>query len=158
MVATKGQTLLCLLHSEGFPESLESLSSGRRTEQAKANLDPRVGPRVAPRVGPQVAPRVCPREHPRGLISLFSAFKDSPRNLPRRCPRKGPRVDGRGSPVLFSPGLFFDQVPLKARNIRKKEQWAIPPFLEGRPSKKGGRGNTLFVQNTADPPFWSPCF
>ena len=58
---------------------------GRRTEQAKANLDPRVGPREHPRVGPRVAPRVRPREHPRGLISLFSAFKDSPRNIPRRC-------------------------------------------------------------------------
>ena len=91
----------------------------RRTEQAKANLDPRVGPRVAPRVGPGVAPRVCPREHPRGPISLFSAFKDSPRNLPRRCPRKGPRVDGRGSPVLFSPVLFFDQFRRPKANIWK---------------------------------------
>ena len=35
---------------------------GRRTKQAKANLDPRVGSRVAPRVGPRVEPRVSPRD------------------------------------------------------------------------------------------------
>ena len=44
-----------------------------------------------------------------GWFPCFQPFKDSPRNVPRRCPRKGPRVDGRGSPVLFSPVLFFDQ-------------------------------------------------
>ena len=68
---------------------------GRRTEQAKANLDPRVGPRVAvPRVGPRVAPRVRPREppreHPRGLISLFQPFKDSPRKHPTKVSTEGP--------------------------------------------------------------------
>ena len=45
-----------------------------------------------------------------GWVSCFQPFKESPRNIPRRCPRKGPRVDGRGSPVLFSPVLFFDQL------------------------------------------------
>ena len=43
----------------------------------------------------------------------FQPFEDSPRklprNVPRRCSRKGPRVDGRGSPVLFSPVLFVGQ-------------------------------------------------
>ena len=65
--------------------------NGRRTEQAKANLDPRVGPRVAPRVGPRVDPRDRPRERPRGSISLFSAPRKLPRNVPRRRPRKCPR-------------------------------------------------------------------
>ena len=36
----------------------------RRTEQAKANFDPRVGPRVAPRVGSRVDPRVHPQDRP----------------------------------------------------------------------------------------------
>ena len=46
---------------------------GRRTEQAKANLDPRVGPRVAPRVGPRVAPRVLPLRAPtRADFPVFS--------------------------------------------------------------------------------------
>ena len=82
---------------------------GRRAEQAKARFDPRVGPREAPRE----CPREPPQEHPRGLISLISALRGlptkAPTKHPRRCPRKGPRMDGRGSLVLFSPVLFFDQ-------------------------------------------------
>ena len=38
--------------------------AGRRAEQAKSNLDPRVGLRVAPQVGPRVDPRVRPRDRP----------------------------------------------------------------------------------------------
>ena len=83
---------------------------GRRTEQAKANLDPRVGPRVAPRVGPRVDPRVRPRDrprerprqHPRGLISLFSALQGLPQKLPRNVPRRRPRKCPRKCPVKWS--------------------------------------------------------
>ena len=66
--------------------------NGRRTEQAKANLDPRVplGPRVVPRVGPRVAPRVRPREPPRGLISLFSALQGLPTKHPTKVSKEGP--------------------------------------------------------------------
>ena len=63
---------------------------GRRTEQAKANLDPRVCPRVAPRVGPRVAPRVRPREHPRGMMSLFSALQGLPTKPPTKVSTEGP--------------------------------------------------------------------
>ena len=69
------------LFSEGF---------GRRTEQAKANLDPRVGPRVGPRVAPRVRPREPPREHPRGLISLFSALQGLPTKHPTKVSTEGP--------------------------------------------------------------------
>ena len=59
--------------------------TGRRTEQAKANLDPRVCPRVCP--------RERPRQDTRGL--MFSAVqwlrRKLPRNVPRRRPRKCPR-------------------------------------------------------------------
>ena len=64
--------------------------TGRRTEQAKANLDPRVGPRVGPRVAPRVAPREPPREHPRGLISLFSALQGLPTKHPTKVSTEGP--------------------------------------------------------------------
>ena len=62
--------------------------SGRRTEQAKAKLDPRVGSQVAPRVDHE-SPHEC-------WFSLFSGLvKDSPgklpQNVPQRCPRKCPR-------------------------------------------------------------------
>ena len=60
---------------------------GRRTEQAKANLDPRLCPRVAPQVGPWVDPRARPtsdrpRERPRqdplvGWFPCSRPFKDS---------------------------------------------------------------------------------
>ena len=74
---------------------LAAVVAGRRTKQAKANLDPRVGPRVAPQVGPRVDPRVRsrdrprerPRQDPRGLISLFQPFKDSHESS-TKCPTK----------------------------------------------------------------------
>ena len=91
---------------------------GRRAEQAKANLDPRVVPRVAPRVGPRVGPTSPPTRAPtRDDFPVFGPFKDSPRNIPRRCPRKGPRVDGRGSSVLFSPVLC---------SLTMKTPWKFP--------------------------------
>ena len=74
-----------------LPGTRSGPKNRRRTEQAKANLDPRVGPRVAPRVDPRERPRERPRQDPRGLISLFSALRGLPRKLPRRRPRKCPR-------------------------------------------------------------------
>ena len=51
-----------------------------------------------------------PREHPRGLD--FPCLLNSPSRTPHETSHEGvhskdPRVDGRGSPVLFSPVLFF---------------------------------------------------
>ena len=76
-----------------MPVPLRTGIFGRRTEQAKANLDPRVAPQVGPRVGPRVDPRDCPRERPRehprqdpqGLTSLFSAPQRLPRKLHETC-------------------------------------------------------------------------
>ena len=76
------------LNSDTPSAMIARLEYGRRTEQAKVNLDPLVGPQVAPRVGPRVAPRVrareLPREHPRGLISLFSALQGLPTKHPTK--------------------------------------------------------------------------
>ena len=103
----------------------QARKNGRRTEQAKANLDPRVGPRVAPRVGPRVAPRVrprgLPREHPRGLISLFSALQGLPTKHPTKVSTEGWTVGVHLScfhlfcsltkkepkPKLLSPHIFW---------------------------------------------------
>ena len=61
-----------------------------------------------------------------GWFPCFQPFKDSPRNIPRRCPR----VDGRGSPVLFSPVLFFDQ-----QNSRKTScQISLPKIFKKSPT------------------------
>ena len=80
--------------SQNSPSLPQKNSLDDATEQAKANLDPRVspqvGPRVAPRVGPRVAPRVAPREHPRGLISLFSALQRLPTKHPTKVSTEGP--------------------------------------------------------------------
>ena len=84
------------------------------TEQAKAKFDPRVGPPVAHEwvhESPHESPHESTHED---WFPCFQPFKDSPRNIPRRCPWKGPRVDGRGSPVLFSPVLFFDRTRRRA--------------------------------------------
>ena len=87
---------------------------GRRTEQAKANLDPREAPRVRPRVDPRVRPRDRPRERPRqdtrGLIfPVFSRLR-----TPQESSHETSHEDvhgsahesvqsrGRGSHVLFS--------------------------------------------------------
>ena len=52
------------------------------------------------------------------------------------CPRKGPRVDGRGSPVLFSPVLFFDH--FSGRNLVKTRSKSDPG--EGFGGGHAGRG------------------
>ena len=106
---------------------------GWRTEQAKANLDPRVGPRVGPRVAPRVRPREPPRERTRGLISLFSALQGLSTKHPTKVSTEGPTsVDGRGSPVLFSPVLFFDQ----------ERGWRTEGLARGDPSHS--RDSDLF--------------
>ena len=123
---------------------LESVN-GRRTEQAKANLDPRVGPQVAPRVGPRVAPRaaprVLPREHPRGLISLFSALKGLPTKHPTKVSTEGP-TSGRSG---FTCPVFTCSVlwPVKGRKKRIKQtfcgqKWAVwDPLVDPKlPAKK----------------------
>ena len=66
------------------PSVGEVNSDGQRTEQAKANLDPRMGPRVDPRV----RPREHPRQDPRGLISLFSGFSRTPTKAPAKRPTR----------------------------------------------------------------------
>ena len=74
-----------VLGSQAGRQTLDTKETGRRTEQAKANLDLR----VAPRVGPRVAPRVRPRE----LISLFSALQGL--------------FSGGAKRVLFGKNVFF---------------------------------------------------
>ena len=95
------------------PKSLQiykSGLSGRRTEQAKANLDPRVGPRVAPRAGPRVdqrvrprdRPRERPRQDPRGLIFPVFSPTRTPHESSRIVPRTHPRKCQRKCPVKWS--------------------------------------------------------
>ena len=83
---------------EGVPSYSWATDNGRRTEQAKAHLDPRVDARVRPRE----RPRERPRQDPRGLISLFSPFQGLPRKLPRNVPRRRPRKCPRKCPVKWS--------------------------------------------------------
>ena len=95
--------------------------TGRRTEQTKANLDPRVGLRV----GPRVAPRVGPRERPRGLISLFSAIQGLPRKLPQNVPRRRPRKCPRKCPVKWSRFTC----PVFTCSVRRTDTFATPQLL-----------------------------
>ena len=105
------------------------VTNGRRTEQAKANLDPRVGPRVAPRVGPRVAPRVRPREppreHPRGLISLFSALQGLPTKHPTKVSTEGP-TSGRSGftcPVFTCSVLCLLECKESGTHIAGFRRW-----------------------------------
>ena len=147
-LSSKTLALLVLTTSSFSPFSSTLPLFGRRTEQAKANLDPRVGPRVAPRVGP----RVLPREHPRGLISLFSALQGLPTKHPTKMSTERPTSGRcRGSPVLFSPGLFFDhfwqgtKAPVTKRTVfitSTMNHWKISLARKGCPHVRLGKHRT----------------
>ena len=83
---------------------------GRRTEQAKAKFDPRVGPRVDPRVRLRERPRhpsrllICPVFSP--SRSPHKSSHETSHEGVHRSAHESVQSSGRGSLVLFSEDSF----------------------------------------------------
>ena len=105
-------------------------TSGRRTEQAKANLDPTSGPTSGPASGPTSGATSMPTRAPTRVDSpCFQPFKDSPRKLPRNIPRRRPRKCPRKRPLKwsrFTCPVFTCSVP---QPTRQKQRCAAFQYL-----------------------------